>query len=117
MLFRSQVRDAEFERLIHERLTLAEQDKKAAVALAQAQVAGESQKAVAAKEAQIQELKAKLDAGQKASDEIRTSVSSLRAKGQNTAALEAEGRDLQASNARLQGALDRMNAALGKIEA
>ena len=67
--------------------------------------------------AERDQIKAKLDAGQKASDEIRTSVSSLRAKGQNTAALEAEGRDLQASNARLQGALDRMNAALGKIEA
>ncbi len=63
------------------------------------------------------QIKAKLEAGTKASDEIRTAVGNLRAKGQNTSALEAEGRDLAASNARLQGALDRMNGALGKIEA
>ena len=63
------------------------------------------------------DIKAKLEAGTKASDEIRTSVTNLRQKGQNTSALEAEGRDLSASNARLQGALDRMNGALGKIEA
>ena len=64
-----------------------------------------------------EEIKTKLEAGQKASQEITTTVSNLKAKGQNTASLEAEGRDLAASNARLQGALDRMNTALGKIEA
>jgi outer membrane lipoprotein SlyB len=63
------------------------------------------------------EIRSKLEAGQKASDEVRTTVANLKAKGQNTAALEAEGRDLAASNTRLQGALDRMNSALGKIEA
>lgn len=63
------------------------------------------------------QIKAKLDAGAKASDEIRAAVGNLRQRGQNTNALEAEGRDLSASNARLQGALDRMNGALGKIEA
>jgi hypothetical protein len=68
-------------------------------------------------QAERNQIREKLEAGQKASDEIRTSVSNLRAKGQNTAALESEGRDLAASNARLQGALDRMNSALGKIEA
>jgi uncharacterized protein YcfJ len=63
------------------------------------------------------DIRAKLDAGQQASSEIRTTVANLKAKGQNTAALEAEGRDLAASNVRLQGALDRMNTALGRIEA
>ena len=63
------------------------------------------------------QIKAKLEAGQKASDEIRAQATSLKGKGQNTAALEAEGRDLAASNARLQGALDRMNTALGRIDA
>lgn len=63
------------------------------------------------------DIRAKLEAGQKASAEISTSVSNLKAKGQNTAALEAEGRDLAASNQRLQGALERMNSALGRIEA
>lgn len=68
-------------------------------------------------QAERDQMKAKLEAGQKASDEIRSQAANLRQKGQNTAALEAEGRDLAASNARLQGALDRMNSALGKIEA
>ncbi|KQB55799.1 MULTISPECIES: DUF2130 domain-containing protein [Acidovorax] len=58
-----QVRDADFHAQLHERLELAEQDKRNAVALAQAQVANELQKAAAAKDAQIQALKAQLDAG------------------------------------------------------
>ncbi|QLG88057.1 DUF2130 domain-containing protein [Chitinibacter bivalviorum] len=57
-----QVRDADFEKQIHERLALAEQDKKNAVALAQAQIANELQRDAATKEAEIQELKAKLEA-------------------------------------------------------
>lgn len=68
-------------------------------------------------QAERDQIKAKLEAGQKASDEIREQVNGLKAKGQNTAALEAEGRDLAASNARLEGALSRMNTALGRIEA
>jgi hypothetical protein len=68
-------------------------------------------------QAERDQIKAKLEAGQKASDEIREQATGLKGKGQNTAALEAEGRDLAASNARLQGALDRMNTALGRIEA
>ncbi|MBD9667086.1 DUF2130 domain-containing protein [Variovorax sp. VRV01] len=58
-----QVRDSDFERQLHERLELAEQDKRNAVELAQTKVASESQKAVAAKDGEIQELKAKLEAG------------------------------------------------------
>ena len=58
-----QVRDADFAAQLHERLELAEQDKRSAVALAQAQVANELQKAAAAKDAEIQALKAQLDAG------------------------------------------------------
>ena len=57
-----QVRDGDFERQLHERLELAERDKRNAVELAQTKAASESQKDVAAKDAQIQELKAKLDA-------------------------------------------------------
>lgn len=68
-------------------------------------------------QAERDQIKAKLEAGQKASSEIREQVTGLKGKGQNTASLEAEGRDLAASNARLQGALDRMNTALGRIEA
>jgi hypothetical protein len=68
-------------------------------------------------QAERDQIKAKLEAGQKASSEIREQVTGLKGKGQNTASLEAEARDLSASNARLQGALDRMNTALGRIEA
>ncbi len=59
-----QIRDGEFEQQLHERLELAEQDKRNAVELAQAKVASEMQKAAVAKDSEIQELKAKLDAGE-----------------------------------------------------
>ena len=59
-----QVRDNDFEKQLHERLELAEQDKRNAVELAKAKVASELQKAASAKDAEIQELKAKLDAGE-----------------------------------------------------
>ncbi|HEY4069693.1 MAG TPA: DUF2130 domain-containing protein [Burkholderiaceae bacterium] len=59
-----QVRDGEFEQQLHERLALAEQDKRNAVELATARVAGELQKAAAAKDAEIQGLTARLDAGE-----------------------------------------------------
>ena len=59
-----QVRDADFDEHLHERLELAEQDKRSAVELAETRVASELQKAVAAKDTEIQDLKAKLDAGE-----------------------------------------------------
>ena len=58
-----QVRDGEFEQQLHERLELAEQDKRNAVELARVQAANELQQAAAAKDALIQDLKARLDAG------------------------------------------------------
>ena len=57
-----QVRDSEFEKQLSERLRLAEQDKLAAVALAQSQMAHSLQTEAHAKDAEIQALKAKLDA-------------------------------------------------------
>ena len=59
-----QVRDSEFDQQLHERLELAEQDKRTAVELARNAVSSESQKAAAAKDAEIQGLKAKLDVGE-----------------------------------------------------
>lgn len=53
-----QVRDRDFEQQLHERLELAERDKRNAVELATTRLAGELQKAAAEKDAQIQELKA-----------------------------------------------------------
>ncbi|MGM9425441.1 DUF2130 domain-containing protein [Hydrogenophaga sp. MI9] len=58
-----QVRDSAFEQQLHERLELAEQDKRNAVELATTRVASELQTAAMTKDAEIQALKAKLDAG------------------------------------------------------
>lgn len=49
---------------MYERLELAEQDKRNAAELAQAQLASEMQKSAVAKDSEIQALKAKLDAGE-----------------------------------------------------
>jgi hypothetical protein len=57
-----QVRDSEFEQQLHERLELAEADKRNAIELAQVKAASEMQKEAAARDAEIQALKAKLDA-------------------------------------------------------
>ena len=59
-----QVRDSAFEQQLHERLELAEQDKRNAVELATTRVASELQKSTAAKDAEIQGLKARVDAGE-----------------------------------------------------
>ena len=59
-----QVRDGEFEQQLHDRLELAERDKKNALALAEAQAASALQKAATAKDTEIQFLKAKIDAGE-----------------------------------------------------
>ena len=59
-----QVRDGAFEQQLHERLELAEQDKRNAVELAQAKAASDMQKSAVAKDSEIQALKAKLDAGE-----------------------------------------------------
>lgn len=59
-----QVRDSEFEQQLHERLELAEQDKRNAVELAETKAASELHKAAAAKDFEIKELKAMLDAGE-----------------------------------------------------
>jgi hypothetical protein len=59
-----QVRDSEFEQQLHERLALAEKDKQSAVELAMNKVGSELQKVAATKDLEIQELHAKLDAGE-----------------------------------------------------
>lgn len=58
-----QVRDGDFEQQLHERLELAERDKQNAVELATIRLASELQQSAAAKDAEIQGLKALLDAG------------------------------------------------------
>ena len=56
-----QVRDSEFEQQLHERLELAEKEKLNAVELAREQAGSEMLKSAAAKDAEIQALKNKLD--------------------------------------------------------
>ncbi len=68
----SQVRNSEFEQQLHERLELAEKDKRNAVEMAQVAASGELQKATAQKDAEIQELKANLE-GSKAAQQLAVS--------------------------------------------
>ncbi len=59
-----QVRDHEFEQQLQERLALAEKDKQGAVELAKSVISNEMQQAAATKDAEIQDLKAKIDASE-----------------------------------------------------
>ena len=59
-----QVRDSEFEQQLHERLEFAEQEKNKALELAESRAINERQQIVAGKEAELQDLRAKLDAGE-----------------------------------------------------
>lgn len=56
-----QVRDTDFEKQLHERLELAEQDKRNAVELAIAKAATEMQRSATTKDAEIQELRSRID--------------------------------------------------------
>lgn len=57
-----QVRDSEFEMQLHNRLELAERDKKTSVELAQAKITSEMQMKVVTKDTEIQQLKSQLEA-------------------------------------------------------
>lgn len=59
-----QVHDREFEQQLHDRLELAEKDKRSAVELAKTKAASELQVSVSKKDAEIQALKAKLDSNE-----------------------------------------------------
>lgn len=59
-----QVRDTEFDKQLDERLALAEKDKLKEVELAKSTVRNEMQKDASTKDAEIMELRAKLDAGE-----------------------------------------------------
>jgi len=112
-----QVRDGEFNKQLHERLGLAEQDKRNAVELAKAKVASELQKAAAAKDAEIQELKSKLDAGEVAQRLAVTEALSAVEKERDMLAneLEQARRDKQAASdlaeAKLMNELQKAAAA------
>jgi len=85
-----QVRDADFDKQLRDRLELAENEKRSAVELAKSQVTSELQKASAAKEAEIQELKARLEAGEVAQKLAVTEAKSAIEKERDTLANELE---------------------------
>ena len=73
-----QVRDSQFDQQLHERLELAEKDKLTAVELATTRLVGNSQRDAAVKDAEIQELKAKIDASELAQTlAVNTAVSAV----------------------------------------
>lgn len=57
------MRDGDFDKQLHERLELAEREKRDAIALAEAKIANALQSAAARKDTEIQALKAQLQAG------------------------------------------------------
>ncbi len=87
-----QVRDTDFEKQLHERLELADREMQRAIELAETKAAGELQKAAAAKDSEIQALKAKLDAGESANKvAVELAEAKLAAKlADESAKLEAE---------------------------
>jgi len=85
-----QVRDREFEQQLHERLELAEQDKRSAVELATTKGASELQRTTAAKDAEIKELKVRLDAGDVAQKLAVTEATSAAEKRRDALANELE---------------------------
>jgi hypothetical protein len=95
-----QVRDTDFQKQIHERLALAEQDKRNAVELAETKVASELQKSTAIKDAEILNLKGKLEAGEIAQTLAVAQAISAVEKERNTLAneLEQAKRDKQAAS-------------------
>ncbi len=85
-----QVRDGEFEHELHERLELAEKEKQSAIELATTKVANDLQLAAAAKDAEIQDLKARLDAGAVAQKLAVTEALSVVEKERDALAHELE---------------------------
>ncbi len=112
-----QVRDSDFEQQLHERLELAERDKRAALELAQAKAASELQQAASAKDAQILELKSRLEAveleRQLAVTQALTTVEKERDEllNQLHQAQQAQQAASQLAEVRLQSELQRSNSA------
>jgi hypothetical protein len=128
-----QVRDSEFEQQIHDRLELAEKDKLNAVELATTKITSDLQSAAAAKNAEIQDLKAKLAAGEVAQkvavtdalsavekDRDRIASELAQAKNDKQAAVQlAEAKlvnELQKSAAKKDADIQDLTARLDKIE-
>ncbi len=104
-----QVRDKAFDKQLHERLVLAEQEKNHAVALARTEVMSEMQKASSVKDTEILELKARLEAGETAQKLAVSEALSAVEKQRDAlaSALEQAKRDQQAASELAEVRLDR----------
>ncbi|MBU3738393.1 MAG: DUF2130 domain-containing protein [Rhodoferax sp.] len=96
-----QVRDEAFEQQLHQRLELAEKDKRNAVELAKAQLTTELQRAAAAKDTQIQTLQAQVASAIQAQELAVAQAQSRAEKDRDALAhqLEQARRDHQAAAA------------------
>ena len=94
-----QVRDSKFEEEIHQRLEIAEREKQSAVELAKQQTAAELQKTASAKDAEIQDLKAKLDLSESAKQLAVTEALRAMEKERDTLASTLEQMEQQAKAA------------------
>jgi len=90
-----QVRDEAFDKALHERLVLAEQDKRTAIELAETKVASEMEKEAAKKDAEIERLKA----------ELKSNAELVQAKV--TGELKDQAAEKDAEIARLRAELDK----------
>jgi hypothetical protein len=104
-----QVRDSEFEKQLQERLELAEKDKRNAVELAKSEVGSEMQKVTSAKNAEIQELKAKLDSG-----EVTKKLAVTEARGEVEKERDALANELVQAKRDKQAASELADAKLAK---
>lgn len=95
-----QVRDSEFEQQLHDRLVLAEQDKKNAVELAETKVASELQRAASLKDAEIQSLRSKLEAGEH-DKQIATQLSDAKHVNELQKAASTKDAEIQSLKAKL----------------
>ena len=100
-----QVRDGDFDKQLHERLELAEREKRDAIALAEAKLAHELQGAAARKDTEIQALQAQLAAAEVARKLAVTEALGAVSKERDTLANELEQtRNAQQGTAQLADA-------------
>ena len=94
-----QVRDDDFDKQLHERLELAEREKRDAIALAEAKVTNELQSAAVRKDAEIQALQAQLAAAEVARQLAVTEALAAVSKERDGLANELQNEQERARNA------------------
>ena len=108
-----QVRDGEFEKQLHERLELAEREKNSAIELAEAKLAAELREAAVAKDAEIQRLKAQVDASEVAQKLAVTEALAAAERERDALANDLEKAKTESQNA-LEAAATKLETELQK---